>query len=142
MAKEACSGLVDDTRRQNCTFDVALTGETGFAETYLQTQRLERQGTTTILSTEPKSRQNGTAQGFAAAVVPRWPTGDEVPTGTVQFSLHGEPAGEPVKLDGDGRATWVPKEFDWQSYEVNARYIPAKESAFLTSISEKASKSK
>jgi hypothetical protein len=60
----------------------------------------------------------------------------------VQFYVRGEPAGEPVALDDTGRATWVPKDFDRQSYEVSARYIPAKESAFLTSINETANNPK
>jgi hypothetical protein len=141
VAKEVCRGLVDDGRRRNCIFDVGLTGETGFAETYLRTERLERQGTITILSTESKLAQGGTATSFVAGVVPRWSASRGAATGTVQFSLDGKHAGEPAQLDSAGRAFWVPKQIDWKNYEVSARYIPAKDSAFLTSINERASKS-
>ncbi|MDX8499659.1 hypothetical protein RFM99_14655 [Mesorhizobium sp. VK4C] len=144
ISRDVCRGLADDERRQNCIFDVGVTGETGFAETYLRTERLERWGTTTILAAESKPEQSGgTIQRFfVAAPMPRWLPSKETPTGTVQFYVRGEPAGEPVALDDTGRATWVPKDFDWQNYEVSARYIPAKESAFLTSINETANSPK
>ncbi len=139
-AKEVCRELADDGRRQNCIFDVGVTGETGFAETYLRTERLERWGTTTILSAESRPERSGMVKSFLATPVPRWSPSEQAPSGTVQFYVRGEPAGEPVELDGAGRAFWAPKEFDWENYEVSARYIPANESAFLTSISENASK--
>jgi hypothetical protein len=136
-AEEACHGLADYERRRNCVFDVALTGEAGFAKTYLETERLERWGTTTMLSAEMTRGPDVATRFFLATAVPRWPFSKEPLKGSVQFYAGSKPAGEPVELDGDGRATWIPKDFDWQSYEVTARYIPAKESEFLTSLSGK-----
>jgi hypothetical protein len=136
-AKQACSGLVDVARQENCVFDVAVTGETGFADTYLRTERLQQWGTTTILSAQSKREGAATVRYFVATPVARWPSARKAPAGSVQFYLGGEAAGEPIELDGDGRATWLPQHFDWQSYEVTARYIPANESAFLPSLSGK-----
>ena len=66
IAKQACSGLADDARRENCVFDVAVTGETGFADTYLRTERLQHWGTTTILSAESKKEETATVRYFVA----------------------------------------------------------------------------
>jgi len=40
VAEQACKGIIDKNRRANCVFDVTVTGETGFADTYLATQKL------------------------------------------------------------------------------------------------------
>jgi hypothetical protein len=135
VAEEACRNLVDDNRRQNCVFDVEVTGETGFARTYLLTERLERWGTTTILSVRIPPGQDSRPLGFVATVAPRWPDTKNALAGAVHFYLHGSPVGEPVRLDETGRAVWEPQMFDWQNYRVSARYVPASQSSFLTSTS-------
>ena len=138
VAKQACSRLAYDARRENCIFDVAVTGEAGFADTYLKTERLQQWGTTTILSAESKKEETATVRYFVATPVARWPSTRETPAGSVQFYLGGETAGELVMLDGNGRATWLPDgDFDWANYQVTARYIPANDNAFLTSLSGK-----
>jgi hypothetical protein len=139
VAERACRALIDDNRRENCIFDVEVTGETGFAKTYLLTERLERWGTTTILSTDLQPSQGSKPVGFVAIVASRWLATKDVPAGSVQFYLHGERAGEPVRIDETGRAFWAPDRFDWQNYRVWARYVPENGSPFLTSISEELS---
>lgn len=42
IAKQHCSGIVADDRRTNCEQDVMVTGEPGFAKTYLLTEHIER----------------------------------------------------------------------------------------------------
>jgi len=39
-AEQLCSAIVDKNMKSQCVFDVTLTGEAGFAKTYLITQRL------------------------------------------------------------------------------------------------------
>jgi hypothetical protein len=50
VAKKLCSGIVSEARRENCELDVMATGEAGFANTYLATEQIERNG----LPTAPK----------------------------------------------------------------------------------------
>lgn len=42
QAEQICGGLVDAPRRENCIQDVMATGDTIFAETYLQSQKLDQ----------------------------------------------------------------------------------------------------
>lgn len=42
VAKQLCSGIVTTDRRLNCEQDVMVTGETGFADTYLLTEQIDR----------------------------------------------------------------------------------------------------
>lgn len=44
VAQEACEGIRDQQTRADCVFDVRVTGEIGFAETYLATQRVDEGG--------------------------------------------------------------------------------------------------
>jgi hypothetical protein len=44
VAAQACSGITDPAQKANCTFDVTVTGNTGFAETYTRTQAFQPQG--------------------------------------------------------------------------------------------------
>lgn len=41
-AQQVCQDLIDEQRRANCVQDVMVTGEPGFAETYLLTEQIER----------------------------------------------------------------------------------------------------
>ena len=43
-AAQACSGITDPAQKANCTFDVTVTGNTGFAETYTRTQAFQPHG--------------------------------------------------------------------------------------------------
>lgn len=132
VAQAACQPLRDKNRRQNCVFDVVLTGEAGFAKTYLLTERVELWGTTIRVS--PDVRPGGKLLGFVATVLHRLAPG-KTPPGAVQFMLFGKPHGEPVPLNKQGQALWAPKEFDPRNYVVSARYIPAVKSEFLASVS-------
>ncbi len=42
VAQEACAEVEQDQTRADCIFDVRVTGETGFAQTYVATERVER----------------------------------------------------------------------------------------------------
>lgn len=41
VAERLCRDVADPNRRANCVFDVTVTGEAGFAQTYLATERVE-----------------------------------------------------------------------------------------------------
>lgn len=128
VAEEVCRDLRSKARFENCVFDVAVTGETGFAKTYLATERLEVWGTTVELAFD-----DGERPLFVASVIERTPHEKLKPTGIVRFYQHDEPADE-VPLDGLGQARWIPKDFDRKNYRVSARFIP-RDSKFLGSSS-------
>jgi hypothetical protein len=44
VAAQACSGITDAAQKANCTFDVTVTGNTGFAETYTKSQAFRPSG--------------------------------------------------------------------------------------------------
>src|SRR5258706_14628627 len=48
VAKQHCSAIVADDRRANCEQDVMVTGNPGFAATYLQAERIERNKPPTV----------------------------------------------------------------------------------------------
>lgn len=135
VAERACRGLLDKNRLANCIFDVMVTGETGFARTYLLTEKLELWGTTTTLSIQSRPGQDGKPMSFVAKVAPRRWGAKGAPTGAVQFHLHDKPMGDPVRLDDAGRAVWAPRTFNRLQYRVSAQYLPSKNSSFLASTS-------
>ena len=57
------------------------------------------------------------------------------PSGTVQFTLDGEKAGTPVRLDLNGRATWKTQSLKHGNHYVRVLYIPSNNSVFLASSS-------
>ena len=44
VAAQACSGITDPNQKANCTFDVTVTGHTGFADTYAKSQAFQPNG--------------------------------------------------------------------------------------------------
>jgi hypothetical protein len=68
VAKKACSAVVDAVRRANCEQDVMITGDEGFAKTYVATERIQRNAIPTApqLIVPEKSQVNlGDTVGFA-----------------------------------------------------------------------------
>jgi hypothetical protein len=58
QAEAHCSDVVDEERRANCVQDVMVTGEPGFAEAYLLTEKIERNALPTIpLLVSPENNQ-------------------------------------------------------------------------------------
>lgn len=135
-AERACRGIEDKERREDCIFDVTVTGHRGFAETYRLTERLLAGATTTTVIAETAKPGRGEAV-VLTALVERRVQGRRrgAPAGTVQFLVDGEKAGAPVKLDRTGRAVWRTSRIGAGAHRVSARYTPAKGSAFLSSSS-------
>jgi hypothetical protein len=68
VAKKVCSGVVDAVRRANCEQDVMITGDEGFAKTYVATERIQRNSIPAApqLIAPEKSQVNlGDSVGFA-----------------------------------------------------------------------------
>ena len=133
-AEELCSGIGDRNLHDSCVFDVTATGEPGFADLFLATQRLQAGATLTTVSVPKDPAGLDEPVVFTATVTPRV-LGDEVPAGTVQFLVDGETMGEPVPLDSNGQATWETSRLEEGEHQVTALYIAKEGSVFLDSSS-------
>jgi hypothetical protein len=133
VAQQACIG-VRGRARVNCVFDVQVTGERGFARTYLASQRVAH-GATRIDLRGERSRYDHT---FVATVTGRSAESTRVPTGAVEFTVDGERIGEAVRLDVRGRAAWTAANLPAGRHVVRAGYVPRHGSGFLSSMSDEA----
>jgi hypothetical protein len=133
-AAEACREIVDKDNRINCTFDVAATGEFGFAKAWLLSQKIDLEATRTDVHFT-KSREGIT---FAASVRMK-KGGAAIPVkkgqspGTVQFTLDGKTM-EPVALDSNGQATWTVRPGAGK-HVIAAAFTPNRELPLLSSAS-------
>jgi hypothetical protein len=135
IAKKLCGEVTGRNRNVNCLFDVGITGEPGFAKAYLISQQIQAGATRTVVSDNKDRTLPGEVIIFTAAVALEASAGRGVPAGTVQFTLDGMKAGDPIKLDGKGRATWKTSRLEVGDHKVAALYVPAKGSVFLGSSS-------
>jgi hypothetical protein len=124
MAQQQCRPIKDDNRRANCVFDVTVTGEPGFAETYILTQKIEAGATTTTVTDDRDPTRFGEPVTFTARVTQTVSRG-AAPTGAVQFSIDGSAVGKPVQLDSSGRATWTDTGLKPGDHWVAASYTPS-----------------
>jgi len=135
VAQAACRRVTDPNMRADCVFDVRATGNLGFATTYLTTQRLLADSTTTSLTNDPDPSQAGEWVTFTAFVVANSSAASGFPSGTVQFAVDGANAGEPVTVDAKGRAKWATSQLKAGTHRVTASYVPGADSALLPSTS-------
>jgi hypothetical protein len=135
VAELACRGIKGKNMHADCVFDVRVTGNPGFAKTYLLSQRIQAGSTTTIVTDDEDPTQVGEWVTFTAIVAPNASASRGIPIGTVQFTLDGTKVGEPVKLDSKGRATWETPRLKVGKHRVGATYIPSQRSVFLPSSS-------
>ncbi len=123
-AMEICRLIIDVDDQANCAFDVAATGELGFAEAYLLSQKIDLESTTTDLFLA-RDREAVTF----VAVVRMKKSGDRISAephrspGTIQFTINGSNVGRPVDLDATSHATWTTR-LDGGEYTAGAIFIP------------------
>lgn len=134
-AQKLCRAIASKNRRADCVFDVTVTGEPGFAKTYLLTQRLEAGATAIIVSDDKDPSRIEETVTFTAIVTRKALRGRGAPTGTVQFILDGNKVGAPVRLDSRGRAAWKTSSLKPGKHLVTVVYTPGRRSAFLASSS-------
>lgn len=135
IAQQLCRAIVDKNINADCVFDVTVTGETGFAKTYLLTQQIRIGSTTTTVSDDKNPTQAGEPVTFTATVARNVSGVRGAPTGTVQFTIDEKRTGEPVKLDRNGQATWKTQSLKDGNHQVRALYTPSNNSVFLASSS-------
>ena len=132
VAERACEAVAADNLHKNCVFDVMVTGNIGFAKTYLGTQQIQiGPKTTTTVYDHKDPTEVEEPVTFTATVE----AGNGVPTGTVQFLLDGAKEGQPLQLDSKGQAKWKTSSLKAGKHKVAATYIPTPGSVFLPSTS-------
>jgi hypothetical protein len=136
VAERACRRVMDPNRRADCIFDVRITGNPGFATTYLVTQRILQDSTTISLTDDPEPSQLGELVTFTAYVVGNGST-TGYPSGSVQFAVDGMNVGAPVTVDAKGRATWETTALRVGKHQITSTYDPGVDSVFLPSSMEK-----
>lgn len=135
VAAEACRVLTVENHRNNCTFDVAATGELGFVRAYQLTEQIDAQST----RTDVHVRQDQGAVTVVAAVRIK-KTGERAGTatgeaaGTVQFTLDGRPIDASIVLDANGQATWR-TQLGAGEHTVKATFSPGTQVPLLPSTS-------
>ena len=133
VAVEICRPIEDKQANADCVFDVALTGEKGFADAYLVTQKLRSGATRTVVSDRLGGIAGRRVVLFTALVRRIDGAAREAPAGTVQFMAGRERLGAPVKLDAYGRARFESGDLKLLDQDVAAHYLPAEGSALLSS---------
>lgn len=134
VAVKACVHVTNKAMNANCVFDVAITGNTGFARLYEISQRLRSGATSTTLTDLRNPTRGQDVAAFEAAVFVR--TSDRaVPKGRVQFIVDGNRAGDPVALDADGRAMWRTEGLKPGEHRVRAEFLPERDSTLQPSSS-------
>jgi len=135
VARNACREIAGKNMHADCVFDVRVTGEPGFAKTYVTSQRIERGSTTVTVTDDMDPTQPGEWITFTATVMRNASSGRGVPAGTVQFMLDGAKVGQPIPLDSKARATWGTSRLKVGMHRVAASYTPGKDSVFFASRS-------
>jgi hypothetical protein len=135
IAERHCSAIIDKNRKANCIFDVRVTGNPGFAQTYLLTQQLQPGATKTTVTDDRDPTQFGETVIFTATVAQALPRGVDTPSGTVQFIVDGDIIGNAFALDQNGRAVWSTSNLSIGNHIISASYSPSPGSLFLASSS-------
>jgi len=126
-AKQICEIVTDEGLNKDCVFDVATTGDEGFARAYRITQELrERSTAVQIVSLKP-----GEITMIVAALVKNQP----VPKGRVSFIVDNVETGQPIELDSSGHAHWKISGLDKGTYTIQAVYTPAENTDSYSSSS-------
>jgi hypothetical protein len=135
LAHAACRQIKDPNRRADCIFDVRATGDLIFAKSYLVTQRIVADSTTTSLTTDTDPTQIGEWVTFTASVAAKSSASTSIPSGRVQFAVDGADIGEPVPVNGKGGAKWETSQLKVGTHRITATYLPGADSVFLPSTS-------
>ncbi len=140
VAQRLCRQITDKNNRENCVFDVALTGEPNFVKTYTQSQMHDQGGTRTEIHSDKNSSKAGERVTFVATVK-RKKAGERIAAtakraaGAVQFTLDGKRLGKPIRLDAFGRATLTTSLPEPGKHQIGATYVPPKGAGLLPSVS-------
>ena len=142
-AQRACRGVMGKAAKADCEFDVMVMGHQDVAQGHLQNQKV-RLGATQVLVRAVDIRGKRLERVYIATVTRQAVAAKQerrvvfTTIGSVQFMLDGRPLGKPVKLDAKGQAQIKLARLKLGKQTVTARFIPARGSMLLPSISKQA----
>ncbi|AQT59013.1 hypothetical protein [Cellvibrio sp. PSBB023] len=138
VARKLCARVSDKNHHANCVKDVAVTGEKGFAQAFLESQKVDAGATITDVLVKQDSSKVSLAAVIkyhkTEEIITRDKT-QEKPIGVVQFMINGEKVSEPIELEATGVARWATR-LDVGKYRIGAVFTPAKEGDLLPSTSQ------
>ncbi len=134
VAEQLCRDIVDSNMRANAIFDVMITGDSGFAKTYLLTQRVQTGTTETTVAVNKDTTNYGDSVNITATVSPKFSRKNALLNGSVEFTADGEKLGK-VKLDGDGRAVLTTTSLKVGRHQIVAMFLPDSGSTAFSSSS-------
>jgi hypothetical protein len=125
VAEKLCAAITDKNLKEDCIFDVSVTGNPDFAQTHKLTEQLEPGLTLTTMKDDKDPTAQGENVTFTATVAQKLRRAGSTPGGAAQFILDGRNAGDPVALDSNGHAAWSTSSLSVGKHKVVAKYIPS-----------------
>jgi hypothetical protein len=133
-AQQLTIGIVDTRLKANALFDVMVTGEPLFAQTYLVTQTVQTSTTATSVSANKDTTKSGEAVTFTATVTRKFSTSTGQLNGNVEFTEDGKTLGT-VKLEANGQAILTTTSLEVGEHKIAAKFIPDSGSTVFPSSS-------
>ncbi len=133
-AEDLTSDIVDPNLKPNAIYDVMLTGEPTFAETYLLTQKILASTTVIRVDASKDETKYEEPVSFTAIVSRKFAAGEDILTGSAEFNIDGTII-EQVNLDAKGRAILTTTSLEVGQHQIAAKFIPDAGSAVFPSSS-------
>ena len=127
-AEQICAFLTDDGLRQDCVFDVAVTGEKQFADGYRFLAELRARSTAVTLEVEEEERGGKLITVLVAKV--RLLSGGPAKSGSVVFWDGNDRLSDAVAVDVQGTSRWTPDAKVEGDHTVTAVYTDAADDHF------------
>jgi hypothetical protein len=138
VAEKHCAAITEKNMKDDCVFDVAVTGNPGFAQTYELTEQLQPGLTVTMIKDDKDPTKYGESVTFTATVAQKLSRGGGAPAGAVQFIVDGGKVGNLVTLDANGRASWSTSSLQAGQHQIVAKYTPSGWGGLFTASSSPA----
>lgn len=120
QAEQVCSFLADDGLRQDCVFDVAVTGDESFAAGYRFAADLKAKSTGVTVAAGTGERDG---VSFTVLIAKVRLLGGGIPSGGKVTFWSGDTRLSPeISIDSDGTATWEPDADASGARDVTARF--------------------
>ncbi|MFN0141195.1 MAG: Ig-like domain repeat protein [Pyrinomonadaceae bacterium] len=120
-AEEICKDVTIGDLHANCVFDVATTGDEGFAKAYLLQQDLRLHSSSVQILGDKEETRPGEPLVVTATVLPLT-SGRPTPTGSVTFFVDGVAASPPIELNEKGQAQITLDRLDSGVHKIRASY--------------------
>jgi hypothetical protein len=133
-AQQLTIDIVNPILKANAIYDVMITGEATFAQTYLRTQKVQTSTTATNVIVSKETAKPGEEITFTAMVARKYSAGNNVLAGSVEFAVDGNNVGQ-VSLDANGRATFSTTSLEGGEHKIAARFTPDAGSTVFSSSS-------